>query len=336
MKTSTKQQNLNPEFANTYLDRGNAYYNKDEYDRAIIAYGKAIEIKNDCADAYFRRGNCHLMKADAMDYNDPSQRKEIYLAIANYDDALIINSDNADAWNNRGRAYSFDIVRGIYRLSSNEIPEYVKEAINSFSEVLRLQPDNLDALLIRGEVYEREGNNDLALVDYEASLRINPENAFALKKRSIIYFKKGEYEKAAERFTKAINENLENAEAWHNRSLFWCNFEVRKSILADADFNEAIKLKLPDIDSYISIGQQYEKYYQGKKAIIVYLEGIKHFPDSAELFETTMNLLQNMSLDVDLITRKEYKELNEVAIAVINEALKRNNSEILIKEEQNG
>jgi len=44
------------EYAGTYNNRGVAYYMKGEYDRAIRDYNKAIELKPDCAEAYYNRG----------------------------------------------------------------------------------------------------------------------------------------------------------------------------------------------------------------------------------------------------------------------------------------
>ena len=60
----------------TFLERGNAYLNKGDDDRAIADYDTAISLAPDYAEAYGRRGDAHFNKRD---YNR---------AIADYDAAL--------------------------------------------------------------------------------------------------------------------------------------------------------------------------------------------------------------------------------------------------------
>ena len=60
----------------TFVERGNAYLNKGDDDRAIADYDAAISLDPDCAEAYGRRGDAHFNKRD---YDR---------AIADYDAAL--------------------------------------------------------------------------------------------------------------------------------------------------------------------------------------------------------------------------------------------------------
>jgi len=48
---------LNPEFAEAYLNRGQAYYDKNQLDNAIADYDKSIEINSELVEAYTHRGN---------------------------------------------------------------------------------------------------------------------------------------------------------------------------------------------------------------------------------------------------------------------------------------
>ena len=58
--------------ADAYFSRGIAYRNKDEHDRAIADYNKAIEIDPKLAAAYRSRGNAYADKGEydraIMDY----------------------------------------------------------------------------------------------------------------------------------------------------------------------------------------------------------------------------------------------------------------------------
>jgi tetratricopeptide (TPR) repeat protein len=84
---------LNPEDADAYSNRGNAYFHKGDFDRAITDYDEAIRLNPEFADAYHNRGSAYFHKGD-------SDR-----AIADYDEAIRLNPEDADAYSNRGNAY---------------------------------------------------------------------------------------------------------------------------------------------------------------------------------------------------------------------------------------
>jgi len=56
----TQAIDLNPKFADAYIKRGLAYTKKGEFDKAIADYTKAIELNPDYADAYYRRSKVWL------------------------------------------------------------------------------------------------------------------------------------------------------------------------------------------------------------------------------------------------------------------------------------
>ena len=69
--------------AAAYVNRGNAYHSRGEYDQAIADYGNAIQINPRYAEAYNNRGASHEKKQDKgkaiADYRtalsiDPSSR----------------------------------------------------------------------------------------------------------------------------------------------------------------------------------------------------------------------------------------------------------------------
>jgi tetratricopeptide (TPR) repeat protein len=68
-----------------YINRGNAYHSKGDYDRAIADYNKVIELNPKHAEAYNNRGATHEKKQD--------HRK----AIADYRAALSIDPSSQGA-----------------------------------------------------------------------------------------------------------------------------------------------------------------------------------------------------------------------------------------------
>jgi tetratricopeptide (TPR) repeat protein len=84
---------IDPNYRNAYLYRGNAYYNKKDYDKAFADYIQVIRIDPNYALAYLGRGNAYYVKKD---YDK---------AIADYDQAIQIDPNYAMAYNNRGMAW---------------------------------------------------------------------------------------------------------------------------------------------------------------------------------------------------------------------------------------
>ena len=55
---------IDPGFALPYLNRGIAYYQKGEYDKANPDYSEIIRLNPDDADAYSNRGNSYKKKGN--------------------------------------------------------------------------------------------------------------------------------------------------------------------------------------------------------------------------------------------------------------------------------
>jgi len=82
------------ECAAAYNNRGNAYAELNEHERAIEDYNKTIELDPNDAKAYYNRG---LAYAELNKYEQ---------AIEDYDKAIELNPNYAEAYANRGIAYS--------------------------------------------------------------------------------------------------------------------------------------------------------------------------------------------------------------------------------------
>ena len=59
-----KAISLKPRFAEAYCSRGTAYYQKGEYDQAILDFNKAIERNPKLAEAYYNRAVVYYHKQE--------------------------------------------------------------------------------------------------------------------------------------------------------------------------------------------------------------------------------------------------------------------------------
>lgn len=84
---------LNPNHADAYYERGDFYYEMDEYGKAVADYSKTIELNPSHAEAYYSRGCAY------------DEIGEYDKAIADYNKTIELDPNHALAYYNRGLAY---------------------------------------------------------------------------------------------------------------------------------------------------------------------------------------------------------------------------------------
>src|ERR1700722_18813971 len=110
-----------------FNNRGNAWYSKGEYDRAIADFDEAIRLDPKGPFPYNGRGNAWASKV------------EYGRAIADFDESIRLQPKNSSSRNNRGLAWK-------------ETREFDR-AIADFNDAIRLAPKWPVAYSNRGEVW---------------------------------------------------------------------------------------------------------------------------------------------------------------------------------------
>ena len=223
----TKAIDLKPDFASAYNNRGNAYSDKGENDRAIDDFNTAIQLKPNLAEPYSNRGNTYSGKGD---YD---------LAIDDFNKAIELRPNLAKLYVNRGATY-------------NDKGEHDR-AIDDFNTALRLDPDDFKAYNNRGVAYKNKGEHDRAIEDYNKAIDLNPDLAEAYTNRGEVYGDKGAYDRAIEDHNKAIALNPDLSGAYYNRGMVW--LQQSECEKASADLTTA---KTMGTDIIASFHKEYE------------------------------------------------------------------------------
>lgn len=147
-------------------------------------------------------------------------------AIADYDEAIRLDSEHVDAYNNRANVYC-------------ELGQY-ERAIDDFNEAIRLDPEYALVYYNRGNTYRVLGQYERAIDDFNEAIRLDPQYAEAYDNRGVAYLLLGQYERAINDYDEAIRLDPEVANGYVLRAIAYTY--IGMDAKAQQDVNRAVEL----------------------------------------------------------------------------------------------
>jgi tetratricopeptide (TPR) repeat protein len=144
------------------------------------------------------------------------------------------------------------------------------EAVKKLDEALKLDPENTDALHLRGLARNRLGLYDDAVADYSDAIDLNPDWDEAHVNRAHVYIKQGNNDGAMADCNAAIELNSDSADAYEKRALV--HYRNRDYRAALDDYTKTTRLRPNDGRSLRQIAWIHatcpvEELRDGKEAI---------------------------------------------------------------------
>ncbi|MCX7949739.1 MAG: tetratricopeptide repeat protein [Treponemataceae bacterium] len=190
-------------------------------------------------------------------------------ALADYERALAINPDFAEAYNSRGLLYK-------------ELGRF-DEALADYSKAVALNPRMAEGYNNRAIVYFNLGRLDEALADYNRAIELSPKYAEAYYNRGNLYKAAKRYDDALSDYKKAIELKDGFVEAYINRGLTYSLMKRYKEAIAD--YTKAIKLESGFLsEAYYDRGIAYYFLERYKEAVADYRKAIEYNPKSGEAY----------------------------------------------------
>jgi tetratricopeptide (TPR) repeat protein len=227
--------------ARIYSNRGIAYRELNEPEKALEDFNRAIALDPDDARAYGNRGI--------------TQR-----ALKQYEQAL----------SDLNRALSLDDTMDWVHVARGEVYRHIGEyqrALEDFNRALAIDPDYAAAYAGRGRVYYRLKQYDQAARDLEHGLAIDPEMAWAYGHLGEAYRGLQEYDRAIEEYNRAIALVPGEGYFWAYASRGLTFYYLGEYQRALADLDHAIALNADYAWGYAHRGRIYRHLKQYEKAL---------------------------------------------------------------------
>lgn len=202
----------------TLLNRGYAFEETGQYDRAIQDYDHVIRLKPNDAKAFYNRGNAY-------------ESKKLYdRAILDFDQAIRLKPGDAFTLSARGATY---VGKGLY-----------DRAIEDFDQVIRLSPDDSASYAMRGNAYGLKAQYDRAIQDFNRAIDLNPNEALSFLSRGLAHKDKNKFDQAIQDFDQAIQLKSDFAQAFYYRGTAFIGKKLFDRAIQD--FERAIDLDAND------------------------------------------------------------------------------------------
>jgi tetratricopeptide (TPR) repeat protein len=296
-----KQQQTEPPLATTAADLFGAALKLHQSGRLVEAealYRRTLAIRPNHADALHllgviasQTGRHHLSvqlieRAIQEDNNNPLYYSNCGLSLAalnrfeqaleNYDRALAIHPDYAEALFNRG-----------VTLQKLRRPH---EALNSYDRAVAMRPDYAEALCNRGGVLQELGRFPDALESYDRALLVRPNFVEALSNRGNALKAVKRLEDAIESYDRALASRPDYVEVLYNRGN--ALKELKRLDDAVESYDRAVSLWPHYAEAFSNRGAALEELGRLEDALKSYDRAVALRPDFAEALSNRGNSLK--------------------------------------------
>lgn len=282
--TFTKAIAVNPSDAFSYMARGSIYEDLKDYEKALADFRRALSMNlpgkfHETAQMEEGQTLFHLSRYDESlaSYGkvlekDPGNFRAVYMT------GLIYKAERKDdtalAWMEKASrlapqsAGPYDVMGFLYvkQDKKDQAQDCLQKAVDRKSKIMR-------TYRLLAQLYQRDGKDDEALKILDLAVTRLPHNPDAWSERGWFFLSKKDYARGAADYTEAINLGGEQ-KALNLTQRGLCYRELNENKKAEADYQEALRLKSDETLAYIGLGNLYNKAGDYDRAIGIYEKGL--------------------------------------------------------------
>jgi tetratricopeptide (TPR) repeat protein len=215
--------------AQRFTTSGDAYAARQQYDEAIIEYGRALQLTPDAAETRFKLALAYEQKGELMkafdEYAATAELQPANVAAQmKVGNALLAAGDFAGA---RYRA------EAVLQADSTHAPGYillgnalaglrdVKSALQQLERALEIDPASAPAWTALGAAHQAFGGNREAAAAFEKAIAVEPSSAHAYVAAASFYWSNGELKRAEAALERALAAEPSNRDAQRTLALLY-------------------------------------------------------------------------------------------------------------------
>jgi len=224
---------IDPNFVKAYMPLGDLYYSQGKVKEAISMFRKAMALDQSLESYFFKEGSSLLDSVEKQIANGEDAEKikaNLNLARTNLEKHILINPDDSEA--NFKLAYSYDmtgdksnamkyyqktieldpsrtdvliLIAGIYN-DQNKLNEAISTLSNVTNSQIADPKLKVKAYRMLSKIYEKQGNDDMAMSSLEELSKIDPTDVDSRYKLGVYYEdKKNDIDRAMMEYEAVIN-----------------------------------------------------------------------------------------------------------------------------------
>src|SRR5262249_10509670 len=157
------------------------------------------------------------LKHTIVEGNEYLYKRNYSMAIDHYDQAIEIDPNNADAWNNKG-------------IALHNLRKY-KEAIHCCDMAIKINPNYADAWNNKGVSLGKLGKYKEAIDCTDRAVKIDPNYADAWNNKGVSLGKLAKYKEAIDCTDRAVKIDPDYVKAWNNKGIALHNLRKFKEAI---------------------------------------------------------------------------------------------------------
>jgi tetratricopeptide (TPR) repeat protein/V8-like Glu-specific endopeptidase len=269
-------------------------------------------------------------------------------AIADYTQAIKLNPNYVNAYNDRGIARSrigdakgeIDDYNQAIRINPNYANAYYNRgiarsemgdkqgAIADYTQAIKIDPKYVNAYYNRGNTRSNLGDKLGAIADYNEAVKIDPKYVNAYYNRGNAHSALGKKQEAINDYTLAVNVDPKYVNAYYNRGIIYSQLgNLQASI---ADYTQAVNIDPKYVNAYYN--RAIDRSASGDKqgAIADYTQAIKIDPKYVNAYYNRGNIYSDLGNKQEAIA--DYNQAIRIDPKYINAYYNRANARSALKE----
>ena len=243
-----------PEVAVHYFDLGVALSLTGDYEQAMNAYKKAIDVDPKNVDARYNL---------AISYQNLGFTDR---AITTYEDTLIAQPENDEAWCNLG----------VLLYNKNKIPQ----AIKCYQRSVQINPDNLQSCNNIAIATYLSHDFQAAVEASQNSIKLDDNNPSVWSQLGLGLYSLQKYSESEKAYLQALELRENHSDTWNN--LGNCHLKLGKFNEAEKDYQKSIALQAKNPTYWFNLGELFFNQGAMQKCVPCFKKVVSMDKDDAE------------------------------------------------------